>query len=604
MHGEVGPDPSEPPSSGPRRLDEGLLGGVRRLVSSGPLAVAFQPIVDLATGALWAHEALGRIGPVPSELATICESPATLLDAAHRAGCLTTLDRRWRQLAIDAVALDPRTTLCFLNIDPRIAEEPDFAPGFTHGRITAAGLHPSRFVLELTEAHGEKTDLIERAVEHYLAQGFLVALDDVGSGAQSLERVLRLAPPLLKLDRSLIQGLDHDRARRHLVAALVELARDIDARVVAEGIETREELIAVVRSGAHFAQGWFLGRPTPRPGDPLPDARRVIEEARRPHRSPLVSATTQPLLDLVDGLASSIDLASALQLVTDCTASALRTERVSLRLLDASREGLLVAARTGPSLHDDPGTRFVRGEGLVGEVMATNRPLRLRSVADDPRFVEKPGSRAAIGSFLGAPLRDDQGCFGVLSTTTPQTNAFDEDDERVLRLICGVVAPHLQVRRLARLAQIDPLTGLLNRRALDAAIPDRSGAASLSVALIDIDHFKSINDQHGHAAGDDALRALARELTAAIRTDDHLLRLGGEEFLLVLPNASLEDVRLVAEELRKRVRQLVRVAGEPLTISIGVTARVEGEARDLLLARADAALYRAKALGRDRVVAV
>ncbi len=579
---------------------------VRRLVATGPLSVAFQPIVELDRGELWAYEALGRIGPVSSDLAPLCVSPATLLDAAHDAGCLVALDRRWRQLAIDAMAREPGKTRCFLNIDPRVADDPGFAPGFTRSRILAAGLDPSQFVLELTEVHGENAVLLERALEHYVAQGFLVALDDVGAGAQSLERVLRLKPSILKLDRSLLHGIDRDGARRRLVGALVELGRDLGARVVAEGIETREELIAAVRAGVHFAQGWFLGRPNAHLLGPSPAAREAILEAQRPRRTASPAAFSPPMLELVDRLAMTSELEPALQLVTDGTAVLLGTKRVSLRLLDASRERLLVAARTGDSVHDDAATGFVRGEGLVGRVIESNAPLRVGDAMGDPRFADKPGIRAPIGSFLGAPLRDASGCFGVLATTAEEREAFDERDEQLLRFLAGVVAPHLQARRLERLARTDALTGLLNRHALADAVPDAlPGAADaahpLSIVLVDLDHFKLVNDRHGHSTGDEVLRAVARELLTSVRTDDRVLRLGGEEVLLVLPRAGLEAACALGDRARERVRGTVRAGDAPVTFSAGVAHRREGESRDALLARADAALYRAKAAGRDRI---
>lgn len=586
---------------------------VRRLVAEGALSVAFQPIVDLERGEVWAYEALGRIGPVPSSIAALCDGPARLLDAAHAAGCLVTLDRRWRQLAIDAVSRDPGRARCFLNIDPRVADDPGFAPGFTRSRILAAGLDPSQFVLELTEAHGENAALMERALEHYSAQGFLVALDDVGAGAQSLERVLRLRPPILKLDRSLVHGLDADGARRRLVCALAQLGRDLGARVVAEGIETRGELLAVMRAGVELAQGWYLGRPAPQLGAVSVAACEAIRGARRRPALAVADSTTAPMLELVDRLTASSGLEESLRLVTDATASLLGTTRSSLRLLDASRLGLLVAARTGLSVHDDAETRFVRGEGLVGHVIDEDRPIRVGDAMSDPRFAEKPGIRAVIGSFLGAPLRDATGCFGVLATSAEQRDAFDEDDERRLRLLAGIVSPYLQARRLERLARTDSLTGLLNRHALAEALSDASADAGsaeararpgVSVALIDLDHFKTVNDRLGHAVGDDVLRAVARELLGAVRTDDHVLRLGGEEFLIVLPGADLRAARALAEQVCARVRSTVRAGEVAVTLSVGVTQRRPGESRDALLARADAALYVAKSRGRDQVIGV
>ena len=169
-------------------------------------------------------------------------------------------------------------------------------------------------------------------------------------------------------------------------------------------------------------------------------------------------------------------------------------------------------------------------------------------------------------------------------------------------------------RRSLELALTDELTGLYNRRYLFAHLDeliervnhDGIGAA---VLLIDIDHFKRVNDTYGHAAGDDVLRELAARATNTVRSVDLVARLGGEEFVVVMPETGPAIAAAVAERLRLAVASepfALRAggAGLPVTISIGVTtAAARGEDRDCLLKRADDALYRAKADGRDRVVA-
>ena len=164
---------------------------------------------------------------------------------------------------------------------------------------------------------------------------------------------------------------------------------------------------------------------------------------------------------------------------------------------------------------------------------------------------------------------------------------------------------------LRRQAGTDPLTGLANRRAFFAsfAFLMREHVEShkpLSVLILDIDHFKHINDRAGHAAGDDVLINLATVIRDTVRDDDIAGRLGGEEFAILLPGSGEEEAMRVAERLRENVRKNVRVPslpGHPVTVSIGVTCcQPEGESPDVALARADSALYAAKHAGRDRVV--
>ena len=166
--------------------------------------------------------------------------------------------------------------------------------------------------------------------------------------------------------------------------------------------------------------------------------------------------------------------------------------------------------------------------------------------------------------------------------------------------------------QLADMAERDALTGLLNRRAilahLEALHRDRRQASqSLCLMMCDVDHFKRINDRHGHAKGDEVLREVAHLLNARLREGDRVGRIGGEEFLIVLATADLEDARQVAERLRQQVAQMDVQCNEgqrlAVTISIGVAQSLhQDEDWADVIARADAGLYAAKRAGRDQVI--
>jgi len=174
-------------------------------------------------------------------------------------------------------------------------------------------------------------------------------------------------------------------------------------------------------------------------------------------------------------------------------------------------------------------------------------------------------------------------------------------------------ADHLAVIALSRMleksSRTDELTGIANRRGIletlsaELAVGGRH-TLPLAVLMADIDHFKKINDTHGHAAGDEALRAVSRTLGGALREGDSVGRLGGEEFLVLLPMLEGAAAFAAADRLRREIEQSRAVfegCEIPLSISIGVGCRRQGDSVDSLLARADAALYAAKSAGRNRV---
>jgi diguanylate cyclase (GGDEF)-like protein len=179
-------------------------------------------------------------------------------------------------------------------------------------------------------------------------------------------------------------------------------------------------------------------------------------------------------------------------------------------------------------------------------------------------------------------------------------------------VICTVILSGALVesdRAHRRRSTVDPLTGLCNRSALEQRLAELDGEPSdvdegLSHALLlcDLDHFKRVNDQLGHAAGDAVLQDVAYTMRATLRAGDSIYRVGGEEILVVLPGASREDALEIAERLREAVSER-RPVGVPVTVSIGVAVSGDGPVdTDDLVGRADAALYAAKAGGRDRVV--
>jgi diguanylate cyclase (GGDEF)-like protein len=160
-----------------------------------------------------------------------------------------------------------------------------------------------------------------------------------------------------------------------------------------------------------------------------------------------------------------------------------------------------------------------------------------------------------------------------------------------------------------RRSTLDPLTGLFNRNALEQRLAELDGAPcdgekggqSHALLLCDLDHFKRVNDQLGHAAGDAVLQDVAHTMRSSLRAGDSIYRIGGEEILVVLPGASEKDAVAIAERLRQAVRRR-RPVGVSVTISIGAAVtKPETVDTDDLVARADAALYSAKASGRDTV---
>lgn len=218
------------------------------LVAAQDLSVVFQPIVDMASGELFAHEALVRCS-VPA-----LRNPLTLFERALQLGCAGRLGRMIREIAVPLSAGRP----LFLNIHPQELHEawivrPD-DPLFGHDHV---------LYLEVTEAMP--------LVEHELCMSVLrelrarcsveLVVDDLGAGYSNLKRILDLQPKIVKLDRELIVDLDRNTRQQKLVSGIVRLCVDLEAQVVAEGIETEEEFLVLRDIGVHYGQGYLFARP-------------------------------------------------------------------------------------------------------------------------------------------------------------------------------------------------------------------------------------------------------------------------------------------------------------------------------------------------------
>jgi diguanylate cyclase (GGDEF)-like protein len=256
---------------------------------------------------------------------------------------------------------------------------------------------------------------------------------------------------------------------------------------------------------------------------------------------------------------------------------------------------------------------------FVRQVIEGREPIVVPDVMQHPVFSKDSFPPAGtLRGYVGVPVLSRDGSInGALCVfdTEPLTldaraiDALSDAAERLaVELHAGLERMQTQERftALSRLALTDPVTSLANRRGGEEALARevsraRRGGSPLSLVLFDIDHFKNINDQAGHAVGDRVLRGISDILSASQRGSDLAMRWGGEEFLVLLPDVGLAGARAFAERVRENVQNLTVGETGRITVSAGVAELQPDEEAAAALARADASLYRAKAAGRNRV---
>lgn len=256
------------------------------------------------------------------------------------------------------------------------------------------------------------------------------------------------------------------------------------------------------------------------------------------------------------------------------------------------------------------------GAGVTSAVMRDAKAVVVPDVSEDPNYLAFWGEAPREGSFAAFPILHQGTLLGILTVTRPPAAPLTEGPLRLLDAVADQAAlaiRHAQLfEELRSLSTTDELTGLPNRRLLARRLDheiERSQRTNKDISLlaIDIDMFKHLNDTCGHPTGDAALKGVSESLLHAVRRVDTVARVGGEEFVVLLPETDLVEARNVADKLRRTIEETPLPGGQTqpggkLTISVGVATLRKDEDGLAALARADEALYSAKRRGRNRVV--
>ncbi len=251
---------------------------------------------------------------------------------------------------------------------------------------------------------------------------------------------------------------------------------------------------------------------------------------------------------------------------------------------------------------------FAVGEGVAGKVFQERAPMIVNNVKEDDSFHDKKGSN--VDSIICIPLVANDEPIGVINITNKEdSTGFTDEDQKLLLAMGSQAAAAIHRAKLYNLAIKDELTGLFIRRFFTHRLQEEIRRANryqqeFSIIMIDIDHFKQVNDTYGHAIGDKALVFLARKMESSLRGPDVPCRYGGEEFIILMPETGTQGAKMVAERLRKTLEEnKVPEMGRSITISLGVaTFPMHGEEAAEIMNAADMALYAAKEEGRNRVV--
>ncbi|MBD2098527.1 EAL domain-containing protein [Trichocoleus sp. FACHB-591] len=614
----------------------------------------FQPIVHMAdTSQIYAHEALLRGFDEQDRLIM----PGAILDLATEAGLLPQVDRLARLSAIAAASRHQISSHIFINFSPTALYDPVSCLRSTVDAIDEAGIPHERVVFEVIESdRPQDLDHLKSILKYYRDAGFLIALDDLGSGYSSLNLLHQLRPDFLKLDMGLVRDVHQDPYKGLITEKILEITQQLNIQTVAEGIECIGELDWLRQRGATFAQGYLIAKPGALPAATTPCLTAIappISNQSSDHPSdassqdqqlgsqPLANYDLQAQIDqqseserivaaVTQRIRQSLDLNEILQTTAAEVRQLFQVDRVVLYRFASDWSGVVVVESVAE------GWLPILGLNVIDTCFQSNHACeykqgRTKAIEDihaaelTPCHVELL-QQLQIRANLVVPILQQEKLWGLMiahqcsgprSWKASEINLFSQlAGQAAIAIQQSELYQQLQQanQELQRLASSDGLTQVANRRCFDEYLAQEwqrlaREQAPLSLILCDVDCFKLYNDTYGHLAGDDALRQVAQAIAQAVkRPADLVARYGGEEFAIILPNTDAVAAAAVATEIQAKIKtlQLLHISSQVtgfVTLSLGVATTIpqSKSSAATLIAAADQGLYRAKAQGRNRL---
>jgi diguanylate cyclase (GGDEF)-like protein len=472
----------------------------KTLLAGGGLHTLFQPILDGATREPIGYEALTR-GPAGHAL----NSPIALIAAASQSGMRTELERACIESALRSYRELRFKGRLFVNVLPQTLLDWREFSDWLAVQLAKYRIDPHDVVLELTE-HGlsEDESVLATAVAPLRAIGCDIAIDDLGAGSSGLKTWSAIRPDYVKVDRYFVAGVEQDAVRSEILRSVVDMGRVTGCRIIAEGVENREQFALALELGVDYLQGYLFGQP-----QRTPELDSQMLGSLETSKTGATVDCAGHLVLPIPGISATLQIAEVVELFRN------QPTWTALAVLDGDRPVGLV--------HRDDLLIFL------------SRPLHPEVYNRKP--VVSVTNREAVQIEARARLEQ------VSRLVTARTGGRQRDDFIVTRngRYLGVgrtidLLRHITAQQIQAAKQSNPLTGLPGNREIQTHLAQWLACRRAFVAChLDLDHFKAFNDAYGYARGDQVLLHVAQVISHAVRPRvDFVGHVGGDDFVFLM----------------------------------------------------------------------
>lgn len=504
-----------------------MLHELMKIIENADITTVYQPIVSLIDGSIIGYEALSR-GPENSSL----QSPDKLFSAAMLHNRTWDLELLCRTKAIERALNIPKDKFLFINVDPHIFKDEKFKRGFTKEFLAQHNMSPEVIIFEITEKTSIEDYKNFRAVlSNYVEQGYKIAIDDTGSGYSGLKMLTEIKPHYIKIDMDLIRNINKDTFKQSLIECFVRLSEITNMKLIAEGIETEEELKTLINLGVCAGQGYFINRPAGAFLD-IPNHIKDIILACNVTRNNKFASCSNNYIGEIACLDKSFNINTPCKIIKE--------------YLDSK---------------DITGACIVNDEFPVGLIMKHSLDSALATQYGVAIFTRRPVSLVMDVSPM---IMDYYTPVNEVSRKAMERKTDNIYDYIIVTKNCkyyGMVTikellNYTTMLECSYARQLNPLTELPGNSVIENKLRDvLSSRQECCVLYFDLDNFKAYNDTYGFENGDKVIKFTSQliqfETKILFPYNSFIGHIGGDDFFCIVEN-SLESCTTLCKNIIRK----------------------------------------------------